>query len=136
MFTIALPSHVRSRLPGYACPPPPSFRSRGAENYGKVKLVLKDNKFFLETGDAAVLDTLLQDDTIRDAVVEPGDGEAGAAMRECARARVCVWWEWRELWDRLVWCWLLTSSDGGVWHPQCWCSRSSSHLRLAQPWQR
>lgn len=48
------------------------------ENYGKVKLVLQRNKFYLESNDPKVLQELLQDDVIRAARVA---GSANASFR-------------------------------------------------------
>lgn len=46
-------------------------------SYGKVKLVLKHNKYFVESGHPETLQHLLKDGTIRNARVVP-DGTAGA----------------------------------------------------------
>ena len=52
------------------------------KNYGKVKLVLKRNKFFLESPDAKILEKLLQDEVVRSArVVHPNAGRGGAASK-------------------------------------------------------
>ena len=56
------------------------FIAACTKNYGKVKLVLKRNKFFLESPDAKILEKLLQDDVVRSArVVHPNAGRGGAA---------------------------------------------------------
>lgn len=47
------------------------FIRESTENYGKVKLVLKQNKFFVESEDPEVLRKLLEDDVIRGARVMP-----------------------------------------------------------------
>lgn len=45
------------------------------ESYGKVKLVLKHNKYFIESSHPEVLQRLLKDDVIRDSrVLVPQDG--------------------------------------------------------------
>ena len=48
------------------------FITACTKNYGKVKLVLKKNKFFLESPDVKILEKLLKDDVVRSArVVNP-----------------------------------------------------------------
>lgn len=47
-------------------------------SYGKVKLVLKHNKYFIESTHPEVLQLLLKDDLIRGARVMAATGEAGA----------------------------------------------------------
>ena len=49
-------------------------------SYGKVKLVLKHNKYYIESSYPEVLQTLLKDPTIRDARVLPGltENETGS----------------------------------------------------------
>ena len=55
------------------------------KRFGKVKLVLKNNHFFLETPDAAVLQTLLKDDEIAQAIgQQAGDIVTEAAPKEGA----------------------------------------------------
>jgi DNA excision repair protein ERCC-3 len=61
-----------------------SFVRESTENYGRVKLVLKNNRFLVESPDEKVLKTLLADDVIREARmtrggVAGGTGEAGEA---------------------------------------------------------
>ena len=52
------------------------FVRESTENYGKVKLVLKNNRFLVESPDARVLKTLLSDEVIREArLVRGGEGE-------------------------------------------------------------
>lgn len=51
------------------------FVHQCTENYGKVKLVLQRNKFYLESNDPKILQELLQDDVIRAARVA-GSGNA------------------------------------------------------------
>ena len=56
------------------------FIAACTKNYGKVKLVLKRNKFFLESPDAKILEKLLQDEVVRSArVVHPNAGKSGAS---------------------------------------------------------
>lgn len=46
------------------------------QRYGKVKLVLRQNRFFLETADPDALQILLRDSVIQAALVEPeADGQ-------------------------------------------------------------
>ena len=54
------------------------FVRESTENYGKVKLVLKNNRFLVESPDAKVLKTLLADQVIQEARMGGGeDGEGG-----------------------------------------------------------
>eukprot|EP01025_Chloroclados_australasicus_P056927 TRINITY_DN7088_c0_g1_i4.p1 TRINITY_DN7088_c0_g1~~TRINITY_DN7088_c0_g1_i4.p1 ORF type:complete len:861 (-),score=62.83 TRINITY_DN7088_c0_g1_i4:571-3153(-) len=52
-----------------------NFIKQSTENYGKVKLVLQDNKFLVESPYPEILHTLLKDDIIKRAVV--GDPRKG-----------------------------------------------------------
>merc|ERR1719174_746591 len=54
-----------------------TFIKDSTENYGKVKLVLKENKFFVESEDPAVLTKLLEDDVISAARIMPTITELG-----------------------------------------------------------
>ena len=55
-----------------------SFVEACTANYGKVKLVLQRNKFFLESPEPRVLRELLSDDVIQRARVQPPPGVGGA----------------------------------------------------------
>ena len=59
-----------------------SFVEACTANYGKVKLVLQRNRFFLESPDPGVLRTLLRDETIRKARVPPPPGTETGTRRE------------------------------------------------------
>lgn len=48
-------------------------------SYGKVKLVLKHNKYYIESSHAEVLQILLKDSQIRDARVPPESGDANSS---------------------------------------------------------
>lgn len=75
-----------------------SFVRESTQNYGKVKLVLQRNKFFLESAHPDVLRTLLADEVIAKArVAEPARGGAAAgaftqaaAPREAAAAALAA----------------------------------------------
>lgn len=73
----------KSRLP----PDIKWFVRESTENYGKVKLVLQKNAFFVESPYPEILRKLLKDETIRKARVLPAapaaaTGEAGTAAEE------------------------------------------------------
>ena len=58
-------------------PLPPDIRSfilNSTRSFGKVKLLLKDNRYFLETTDAVVLKELLEDGDIKEAVEDNEQG--------------------------------------------------------------
>ena len=55
------------------------FVNQCTANYGKVKLVLQRNRFFLESPEPAILRELLQDEVIRNARVLP-DAASGSAV--------------------------------------------------------
>ena len=60
------------------------FVDAATGNFGKAKLVLAHNRFFVETADARVAATLLADPTIRDAAVGDAAVTAAAAAAETA----------------------------------------------------
>ncbi|MCJ1441067.1 MAG: transcription factor TFIIH complex ERCC-3 subunit [Stictis urceolatum] len=59
-----LNTYLKTPLP----PRMAEFIEMSTQTYGKVKLVLKSNQYYLETADPAVLQTLLQDQTISSAI--------------------------------------------------------------------
>jgi DNA excision repair protein ERCC-3 len=65
----------KTALPMEVC----AFVRVSTQNYGKVKLVLQRNKFFLESAHPAVLRTLLADDVIAAARVAPEAAADGGA---------------------------------------------------------
>ena len=69
---IPLPTEVRS------------FIRASTENYGKVKLVLQKNKFFVESPHPEVLQVLLDDPTIAEARVVGTDFTKSRALRDTA----------------------------------------------------
>ena len=60
------------------------FVRESTENYGKVKLVLKNNRFLVESPDAKVLKTLLADEVIREARMTRGGVAGGTGEAEGA----------------------------------------------------
>ena len=64
----ALPEKVRAYI------------MKSTTNYGKVKLVLEDNKFYIESADAAILHRLLEDDVIKGARVAAPPGPGGGFL--------------------------------------------------------
>lgn len=63
-----LPSDIKNALETFSKTPVPedivNFIESNTQHYGKVKLVLKDNRFFVESNDPALLQQLLQDEVI------------------------------------------------------------------------
>ena len=54
---------------------------RGTSTYGKVRLAVKHNRYFVESSDVEALQTLLKDDVIRDARVMPDAADGDALQR-------------------------------------------------------
>ncbi|KAL4433953.1 hypothetical protein ABPG75_000394 [Micractinium tetrahymenae] len=80
---------VLSRLSKNVLPPEIKRFVRGCtQNYGKVKLVLQQNKFFVESPHPEILRQLLKDPTIKSAALpapggaKPGGGGGGGAGQE------------------------------------------------------
>ncbi|KAI7835846.1 hypothetical protein COHA_010244 [Chlorella ohadii] len=57
------------------------------QNYGKVKLVLQQNRFFVESPHPDILRQLLRDTVIKDAAMKPKEGEGGAGGFRVEAAR-------------------------------------------------
>jgi DNA excision repair protein ERCC-3 len=67
------------------------FVRESTENYGKVKLVLKNNRFLVESPDAKVLKTLLADEVIREARMDGDDSlTKSKALRDTAVERLAA----------------------------------------------
>ena len=67
------------------------FVRESTENYGKVKLVLKNNRFLVESPDAKVLKTLLADEVIREARMGGDDSlTKSKALRDTAVERLAA----------------------------------------------
>lgn len=60
------------------------------QRYGKVKLVLRNARYYIESSDPEALQALLRDPVVREARVVVGEGDEGlttvASSREAARA--------------------------------------------------
>ncbi|GLC37001.1 General transcription and DNA repair factor IIH helicase subunit xpb1, partial [Pleodorina starrii] len=65
-----------------------SFIRDSTANYGKVKLVLKHNHFYVESGHPEVLKRLLRDKVIQEAAVGGGIIQSSRALREHAAANI------------------------------------------------
>ena len=60
-----------------------SFIRKATKNYGKVKVILRQNRFWIESQDKAVLEMLARDEVISEAMAgERRVAEAGRALRE------------------------------------------------------
>lgn len=67
------------------------FVRESTENYGKVKLVLKNNRFLVESPDAKVLKTLLADEVIREARMGDDDSlTRSKGLRDTAVERLAA----------------------------------------------
>ncbi len=72
---------VLERLAKAALPPEVrAFVREATANYGKVKLVLARNRFWVESAHPAVLRRLLKDEVVRTARVMPPAGEGGGGL--------------------------------------------------------
>ncbi len=72
---------VLERLAKAALPPEVrAFVREATANYGKVKLVLARNRFWVESAHPAVLRRLLKDEVVRKARVVPPAGEGGGGL--------------------------------------------------------
>ena len=67
-----------------------SFIRERTTSYGKVKLVLKHNKYFIESGHPETLQFLLKDNVIRDARVIPGGSEDLTTSKAPSKAGLVI----------------------------------------------
>jgi DNA excision repair protein ERCC-3 len=60
------------------------------QNYGKVKLVLQQNRFFVESPHPDILRQLLRDTVIKDAAMKPNEGAGGFRVEAARRDRAAA----------------------------------------------